>query len=102
MMNLLLVDIGQPGFPFWVSPATPVYIKPSLLTPEFVKFVKFLIPSVYRSPRNPEDPPSRDALNESWNGWFCFSPIGCCPPERLHHVETPMDIDDEADPKIRE
>ena len=46
--HLQLIKMSQPGFPFWVSPTTPVYIKPSLLTPEFVKF---LIPSAYRSPQ---------------------------------------------------
>jgi len=41
------------------------------------------------------------SVEESWNGWFCLSPIGCERPQRLRRIQTPMDIDDEADPPIR-
>jgi len=38
--------------------------------------------------RDPWKSTFREALRQRWNGWFCLSPAGREPPERLQHVET--------------
>ena len=40
------------------------------------------------------------ALNESFEGWFCFSPTRCAPPKRLHHIHARINTDDGGRPQV--
>jgi hypothetical protein len=50
--------------------------------------------------RDPWKSTFREALKQSWNGWFCLSPTGCEPPERLRRNQTRINIDADEHPKI--